>query len=451
MKIEQLKNKKIAILGYGVEGRALLKYLNFHGIHEITIFDEKEVDSGAGGFREKLGNDLVVCKFESIDFDSYDYIFRSPGVRLGRISKFIPRGVTKITSATNLFFGECGARIIGITGTKGKSTTAKIIEKILVLNNKAVFLGGNIGVVPLDYLDQLDKESIVVLELSSFQLEDLEFSPHISVILPISSDHLNYHENVDEYAAAKSSICRFQNESDTVVFYNDGKSKELANLSKGERVPYHETSAEGGCFLNDEDAVCEINGDLITYKRALNFSIVHKIPVVDVIAALSFAASQKLYVDLEEVFVGFRKMPYRIELVGEVGGVKFYNDSASTNPVSTVAAAKIFTEPYFLIAGGSSKNLDYGEMAEYLAKDQSLKGIFLTGNTAQEIKNSLIESGYAGKIVVGEVLDEIVHSLTRSELATVKSVLFSPASASFDQYQNHVKRGEHFTNLISKL
>ena len=445
MKLEEVIKKKIAILGFGIEGEALVEYLSSKGAKDLTVFDVKDQPTDKRSRLEKLEIGLVVGKFEDADLNKYNYIFRSPGINLERIKGIVSDPAT-ISSATNLFFAQCKARIVGITGTKGKSTTAKIIEKILRLNNKNVFLGGNIGTVPLKYLDQLSSDSTVVVELSSFQLDDLAYSPQIAIILPVTSDHLNYHRNTSDYVSAKSNICRYQGETDAVIFYDGGQSREIAAFSKGKKLAYLDHLSEDGCSIRGEDVVC--GGELVATGAVL-YSSKLKIPLVDIIAAVAFANMMNFEISLDEVFKDFEKMPYRIEFIGEKNGVKFYNDSASTNPVSTIAAVKIFDQPYLLIAGGSSKGLDYAEMANILSRDQNLKGVYLYGSTATEIEDALKSSGYGGEIHRSSDLAGSVEGL-KDRLHEVKSVLFSPASASFDQFDNYAKRGEYFSDLIKK-
>jgi len=441
--IEQLPNKSIAILGFGREGRALYDFFVKNNIKNITVFDEKEQgDLGQVGW-DKIY--LKIQKIEEIDLSNYDLVFRSPGINPGRLSD-----LSKVTSATNLFFELCPGKIIGITGTKGKSTTAKLIEKLLKLNNKDVVVGGNIGIVPLKHLDQLHSNSYVILELSSFQLQDLTVSPGVAVILPITSDHLDYHVNEQEYANAKSSICRFQKPNDLLIYYDEGHSSMMASLSSARKFSFSQSTVANGCFVSDLDARCVGDGEEKKYPSIVNYSQKEKIPIVDLLAVAALGYAKNFDVDFDKIFADFHKMPYRIELVREYSGVKFYNDSAATNPVSTIAAVKTFDNPYILISGGSSKNLSYAGMAKELCNDPNLIAVHLTGNTAKEISGALIDAGYTGRIELFNNLDDAVEK-TKTYFDEIKSVLYSPASASFDSFDNYIKRGEYFSSLVNKL
>lgn len=443
LKIEKFSNKRIAILGFGREGRALYDFFTKNDIRNITIFDERPNDDSDRKDAESIN--LKIHKIEEIDLSSFDIVFRSPGVNPRRLSD-----LSNITSATNLFFELCPGKIIGITGTKGKSTTSKLVEKLLELNNKDVFIGGNIGVVPLEYLDQLNENSYVILELSSFQLQDLKFSPEIAVILPITSDHLDYHINEQDYVNAKSSICRFQDSNDLVVYYDEGHSSRIASMSNANKVPFLESMLEVGCFISGLDARCVSNSGEKKYTSIVDYAWKNKIPIVDLLAVVALGYSKDLEVNFDKIFFDFHKMPYRIEFIRECFGVKFYNDSAATNPISTIAAIKTFDDPYILISGGSSKNLSYVRMAEEICKDPNLIAIHLTGNTAEEIRIALTNAGYTGKIELFDSLGDALDA-TKIHFKEIKSVLYSPASASFDNFENYIKRGEYFSNLVNKL
>lgn len=435
--IKELSRKKIAILGFGQEGRALFDFLKSKDIEDITIFDES-------GKPEPTIN-LIISDLENIHLETFDLVFRSPGINPKRLS-----GLSNITSATNLFFELCPGKIIGVTGTKGKSTTSMLIEKLLKLNGKEVFIGGNIGEVPLSFLDKLKADSYTILELSSFQLQDLKYSPQISVVLPITSDHLDYHNSEEDYVRAKSSICSFQKRGDLTIYYYAGHTKEIASLSAGRKISFSDSISCDGCFVAGQDIRCTgLDGEAV-YKSAAEYSQSSKIPLANILAVTTLGYAEKLSVDLNEICNGFKKMPFRIELVKEAHGVKFYNDSASTNPVSTIAAISTFNEPYILIAGGSSKNLSYTQLATELKRDPNLYAIFLTGDTAKEINQALFDVGYAGEVQLFDSLDGAVFQL-KDHINKIKAVLFSPASASFDSFENYIKRGEYFSTLINKL
>lgn len=448
MNLEDIYQSRLAILGFGVEGQALARFFISKGVSSFTVFDEKEPSSEAAKAIGAATVELKIGPFEQQDLSAFDYVFRSPGINLRRIKTLVDE--EKITSATDLFLSSCQARTIGITGTKGKTTTAKMIEKILILNDKKVFVGGNIGVVPLDYLDEITSNDYVVLELSSFQLEDISVSPSMAVILPISSDHLDYHRDVEEYALAKSNICKYQEASDRVIFYDEGKSAQIALQSQAQKTSFSDQHNTSDCFIRGESIVCTRSTAEEIFDEAIHYSNQCKIPIVNILAAVSFAWSLNLKLSLADLFEGFKKMPYRIELVGEFDGVRFYNDSASTNPVSAIAAVQTFAEPYFLIAGGSSKGLNYDGLAQILSRDESLTGVYLSGQTANEIARSLKSAGYSGDLIISDSLANSLRALWPKK-NKVKAVLFSPASASFDQFKNYKDRGEAFNQLIKSL
>ena len=421
MKIENLLGKKIGIFGYGVEGRSLVDYLRSKAINNIAVFDEKKsVEIDGVKFIHKDFDQL-----EEADIGGLEVVFRSPGIKRERLAAVLPPSV-KITSLINLFLANCRGKVIGITGTKGKSTTARLVGSILEEAGKKVFIGGNIGNSALDFLDQTTEDGFSILELSSFQLEDAEYSPDTALILPVIIDHLDYHKDLDEYLEAKSGIVKNMRDDDLIVCAKQSNAQIIAERSSARKIYY---------------------SDKTDFTELKSFSDEYKIPFIDIAAAFSLACALEINVKPADAFKDFIKPKFRIELAGEVNSVSYFNDSASTNPISTIAAIEIMNDDFALALGGSEKNLDYGPLAQKMKESSKLVRVYLFGKTGPRIADKLKKVGFDRPMVEKDNISEIFQdSLLNHE--DFKVFLFSPASASFDQFKNYVERGEFFNNLV---
>jgi len=417
MKINDLQGKNIAIFGFGVEGQSLSNYLSRKGIIEVKIYDENKSGTDSSGVK------FIPGKFEDQDLSTVDVAFHSPGVRTDRLKKILPK-TAKITTLTNLFFANHLGKIIAITGTKGKSTTSTLIGTILNKAGFKTFIGGNIGKSLLDFIDQTTDDSYSVIELSSFQLQDIEYGPDIAVILPIIIDHLDYHKDEEEYHSAKSKIVEYMKDG-LVIYSPDDTTNKIISSYTGKKV--------------------EINTSIFPDLEKMSINL--KTPKVNLAAALTLAKELDIKPDLRDLSENFIKPQFRIEPVGTAYGKIFYNDSASTNPISTLAAMGVMDGKYALILGGSSKNLNYNVLAEKIKNDQRVAKVFLIGETGGEIADELANADSSVKILetgnIQNTFDEIAK-----DNDDYSSVLFSPASASFDQFKNYRDRGDIFTRLV---
>lgn len=402
--------KKVAIIGYGIEGKDAEKFLKDKG-SIITILDQKNNPN-------YLSN-----------LDKYDLIVRSPGVYPFK-SEFKNLNVT---TPTKIFFEEFKGKLIGVTGTKGKGTTSTLIYEILKNAGSDVYLGGNIGSPLLGLLSKINENSIVVMEISSFQLIDLDRSPNIAVILNITSDHMDWHKNQDEYISAKQNIVKFQKSSDWTVINNEYEvSRSFAKKSKGNVIFFNKNKLEN------------------VFKRDLILRGEHNLE--NIAAAVSVA--KILNIDekiVEKIVKKFKGLEHRLEFVREIKGIKFYNDSFATGPQPTIAAIKSFMEDETLILGGSDKGLDYEELGEVINNSKNVKNIILIGTTGPKIENCL-DKNLAFRIYDLEFasIKEIVSKAY--ELSKSGSVVvLSPASASFDMFLDYKDRGNQFKEAVKAL
>jgi len=443
------KNKKIAVLGLGIEGEDVCRYLIRQGVKDITVFDQK-----AEEIEDKI-NELRITNYElgpdylKNGLREFDVIFRSPAFRLSlpEIVEAKKSGAI-ITSATKLFFDLCPAKIIGVTGTKGKGTTSSLIYEILKKAGKKIFLAGNIGEPMLTLLPKLNKENWVVLELSSFQLQDLEKSPHIAVVLFITSEHLDYHSSVEEYIQAKANLVRWQKELDFAILNADNQtSSSFASLTPAKVYYFSRGKKVEGAFIKDGQIYLFDN--LIGSTSKLKILGVHNWENICAASVAAFLAGADLN-SVKKVVFNFRGLEHRLEFVREIGGIKFYNDSFSTTPETTIAAIKSFFQPIILIAGGSEKGSDYTQLGKEISQS-STKTIILIGKTAKKIKKVVQKSGFRGKIIYkpGGMKEIVKKAFAEAQKGDV--ILLSPACASFDMFKNYKDRGWQFKKYVWEI
>lgn len=423
---------KIGIAGFGVEGKAAADYYRSLG-HEVTVCDEGEEQKLPQGISGRWGSNSLHS------LDDFDLIVRSPGIRPDRLETRRP-----ITSATKEFLQKCPAPIIGVTGTKGKGTTSALIYEILQANGNKAWLGGNIGIPPLTFLSEVQPEDVVVLELSSFQLMDVEQSPQTAVVLMISEDHLDWHVDMDEYIEAKTNLVRFQKPGDRTIFYMENSiSCRIADASPGTKVPFPSSeSAE----VKDDWVIIKGERIIPVEKLGLIGPHNHQNVCAAVTAAWDYCQNKMV---LSSVLENFKGLPHRLERVGEVNGVLYVNDSFSTNPQPTIAAIKSFAAPKIIILGGSDKGADFNEMAKDILHGGVKKAI-LIGSTAEKIAKALQQAEYHNyEIITGKMPEIMMAAAHAAEPGDV--VLLSPACASFGLFSNYKDRGEQFKQQVLKL
>ena len=425
------KNKKIAIIGEGIEGISSAKYLKSKGA-KVTILDQKQ----GSNYLDNL--------------EDYDLVVRSPGIKIEMLEKYVSRD--KITSQTKTFFDICPCPIIGVTGTKGKGTTSTLIYEMLKKDGKDAYLGGNIGNTPFDFFEHLKSSSVVVLELSSFQLLDLHKSPHIAVILMITSEHLDYHPNVLEYISAKRNIIKFQKATDFAIINRDYPASNESDVDALGKVFYvsREREVDNGCFARDGKIVIRTKDREIPVFETKDLLLRGKHNYENVCAAVMAAYLAGVSIkNIQEVLADFAGLPHRLELVGVVNGAEYFNDSFSTTPETAIAAIEAFKEPEILILGGSSKNSNFQELGEVISKKGNIKAIIGIGVEWVRIKPFIKSKNI---ILIEGAKDMHTIVLAASKIAVSGDVvLLSPACASFDMFKNYKDRGEQFKEEVSRL
>jgi UDP-N-acetylmuramoylalanine--D-glutamate ligase len=431
MKLEELKNKKILIIGKGIEGNAAYKYLKKHLSNTIIdIVDQKD------------GENYLSSQ------EKYDIAIKSPGVK-SELMK-IP-----YTTVTNIFLANKKGKVIGITGTKGKSTTTILIYKMLQKQGLDVYLGGNIGQSPLDFIDNLNESSWTVLEMSSYQLSDSKFSPHIAVALMVTSEHLDYHKTQGAYVDAKRNILRFQKASDFAAINKDypaSHESDVHTLAKIYRVS-REREVGDGCFVDGKVVWFSNSGSREKIIEIERIKLLGKHNLENVCAASCAAILVGVSIkNIAKVLEEFRGLEHRLEFVGEKNGVLFYNDSLATIPEAAIEAMEALPDTETLIAGGHDRGLNFANLGQYLNKGQ-IKTLILFPPTGEKIWEEVCKATSEGnkpeKFDV-KTMEQAVR-IAAAETLPGKTCLLSPASASFGIFKDYKDRGNQFKEEVSKL
>ena len=442
--MRNFKNKKVVIMGLGLQGGGVgaAKFFCSQGA-DVLVTDLKNKDELKDSL-EKI-KDLPVTytlgKHKEEDFLNSDLIIKNPGV--GEESPFLKtarKAGIPVETDINIFFELTEALVVGVTGTKGKSTIASFIYKILKTHKKDVFLAGNIGVSPLEIIPKVKKGSWVVLELSSFELEHLEKSPEIAVVCSIYPDHLNRYKNLKEYVKAKKTIYKYQGPKDFLVLnYDDPLVKKMAQDAKSQILFYSKESLplkKFGCFLKD--------GKIFFKKEALakieDLRIKGDHNISNALAALTVAKILRIpSKKIKKAMSSFKGVKDREQLVLERDGIKYVNDTTATIPEAVCSALERFSnENIVLIAGGENKGVRYEKMAEAIEKNaKSL--VLLPGSASEELKKHLKKIKVIPAFSMKEAVKKAKEKAEEGDI-----VLLSPGAASFNLFDNEFDRGEQF-------
>lgn len=453
---ENLKNKKIAIIGLGVSNIPLIDYLHDFQA-KITVFDKRNEEKIDKGVLEKIENYKISKNFGEnylSNLKDFDIIFKSPSCRpdLPEIEAEVKRGAI-LTSEIEKVLELAPCKIIAVTGSDGKTTTTSLIYEIVKQKYKA-YLGGNIGIPLFTKIKEMQPEDIVVLELSSFQLMTMKKSPDIAVVTNVTPNHLDIHKSYEEYIEAKKNIFLNQNEDNTLVLnYDNEITKNFAKTAKSKVIFFSsKEKIENGVIY--DDGIIKISEDGLR-RHLLKLKDTHLRGTHNAENICAAVAATKGLVQIEDqinAIKGFEGVPHRIEFVREINGSKWYNDSIASSPTRTIAGLNSFDEEIVLIAGGYDKHLDYEPIAKPIL--DRVKTLILLGQTSGKIltavKEKQEELGIKIDIYKVDTLEEAVEK-AKMEAKPNQVVLFSPASASFDMFKNFEERGNKFKELVKNL
>ncbi len=433
------KNKKIGFVGLGISNMPCAKLLLEKGF-EITLRDKKPQES-IDGFRCFFGDGYL----ENID---EDILFLAPVINVKKTEKLLKakKNGVYLTTEMQEFFKYCPCTKIGVTGSDGKTTTTTLIAKMLEAAGKKVFLGGNIGTNLFCRLEEINENDIAVCELSSFQLIKMDVSPQIAVLKNIAPNHLDWHEDMDEYISAKANIFRYQASNERLVMSADNEitcslfptvpSKLIA--TSGEKMLANGVSyLKDGIYVNNEKWLDDSDIFIVGRHNRNNYA--------DAIAAsLPFITKEHAI----KVAKSFEGVKHRIQFVSEIDGVKYYNSSIDSSPSRTKAALMSFNEKVIVICGGYDKNIPYEPLGSLFK--EKVKTAVTMGATGGKIRDVLYSHGFEGLVITASDMADAVKKASMSATSG-DTVILSPASASFDMFKNFEQRGDCFIDEVLKL
>lgn len=445
--LSYLENKRILILGYGMEGEATYRFLRNH-------FPEKQL------FIADRNSSLLDTKVELMEdmdlelslgenylngIEEYDLIIKAPGISLKDVD--ISKYENKITSELELFLEFVDIFSIGITGTKGKSTTSTLMYKVLIDQEKDAYLLGNIGEPIFNSLDSFTKDSIAVIELSSHALEFVKHSCNIGFILDVFEEHLDHYKSLEKYIEAKFNLAKYMNEKDFLIYNLDNelmnkygfKYKENDYAISLEKVP---NTLNKVYIENDTIVVNSKKG--MNINEEINLKGMHNINNIMFI----YAASNILNLDFDRVLESikeFKPLEHRMEFVAKINGVDYYNDSIATIPASTMNAVNALKNVNTLIVGGKDRGVNLEELIKFISNNEQIENVICLPKTGEFIKAGL--EGTLKNVTFVEKLDEAVK-LAKKVTKEGTICLLSPAASSYGYFKNFEERGRLFKKYV---
>ena len=441
--------KQIAVLGLGVSNQPLVRMLLSYGCNVIGCdrTPREKIDDSVLQL-EQLGCKLRLGE-SYLDNLQADIVFRTPGMHPDNPAlRQLRQAGAKITSEMQVFFELCPCKIIGVTGSDGKTTTTTLIAEMLKAAGKKVWLGGNIGTPLLPSCHEMKQTDVAVVELSSFQLMDITVSSHVAVVTNLAPNHLDMHKDMQEYVEAKKNIFRYQKEENLLILNGDN---EITKTFKGVGITRFFSRigkrSEGVCLQGD--MICR-DGKPVLDKKDILLPGEHNVEnYMAAILAVEGMVADETIVHVAKTFGG---VEHRIELVRVKDGVRFYNDSIASSPSRTIAGLKSFPEKVLLIAGGYDKHIPYDVLGPEICRN--VKTLFCNGATGGQIRQA-VENCSAYQPGSPEIVDckDFSDAVYKAAAAATRGdvVLMSPASAAFDQFKNFMERGKYFKKLVMEL
>ncbi len=448
-----LKGKRVAFIGAGISHKTLIEIFSNKGA-KVTLCDKKKIED-MGEFKDKLIDLNVNLSLGDNYLDgieNQDLIMRTPGFNYNNeiLQSEILKG-SLVLSEIELFLQLCPCKIYAITGSDGKTTTTSLVASMLKKEGKTVHLGGNIGYPLLERIDNVKKDDIAVVELSSFQLISMHEKVDVAVVTNVTPNHLDYHKDMNEYIQAKKNIFLNQDEnSKTVLGYNNEISRDMISEVKGETVYFTRfEKLEKGGYINDNGFLV-LDDEIIVSKNDVGLRGEHNLE--NILAACCAVKGDVSIENMRDIAINFKGVEHRIEPVRELDGVLWYNDSIGTSPTRTIAGLNSFDKKVCIIAGGYDKKISYQPLAKHIIN--KVKLMVTIGQTAplieEVVKNHKNYNKNDLEIIRANDMKEAVDIL-KEKTQKGDIAILSPASASFDMYENFEVRGNHFKELVNNL
>ena len=449
---EFIRNKNVAVVGIGVSNIPLINFLVKLGA-KVTAFDkktEKELGDIGEEFRAK-GVELELGENYLSNLTGFEVVFKTPSMRIDcdALVKVKEEGAY-ITSEMEEFVRYCKGKVYGLTGSDGKTTTTTIVSKLLMAEGYKTWVGGNIGTPLFAQIEEIEENHMVVLELSSFQLMTMNSPIDVAIVTNLAPNHLDMHKDMEEYIDAKKNVFLYQNKNNVLVLNRENEiTFGFKKEAKGEvREFSSKRILENGAYYKDGSLY--LMGKEVCRKESIIIKGIHNIE--NYLAAFIAVKDDVKIETMKNVAESFVGVEHRCELVRELDGVKYYNDSIASSPTRTLAGLVAFEKKVILIAGGYDKNIPFEPLA--YKGHPFIKQLIVLGETKDKIKgvfNKLREErGVEVPIIVVETLEEAV--IKAKEIASPNDIVtLSPACASFDMFQNFVVRGNKFKELVNNL
>ncbi|MBO5222081.1 MAG: UDP-N-acetylmuramoyl-L-alanine--D-glutamate ligase [Clostridia bacterium] len=450
---ESLKGKKVSVVGLGVSHRPLIALMCEKGL-SVTAYDKKPMDE-LGEF----GREFAAKGVSFVLGDGYldrldgDIIFKTPGMRgdLPAFERARAAGAV-VTSEMEEFFKLCPCPIFAVTGSDGKTTSTTLISKFLSAQGKKCYLGGNIGTPLLPKIFEITPDDVAVVELSSFQLNDMHRSARTAVVTNVAPNHLDWHIDMDEYINAKKCIFKHQNSSGRLVLnYDNAITRAFAEEARGEVLWFSfKQPVPKGVYLNEDGMICVTDG--VNVRTIMHRSLIRIIGDHNVENYMTAIAATLGYVEddvIRTVAETFGGVEHRMEFVREVDGVKWYNDSIASSPTRVIAGLKAQTQKIIMLAGGYDKKIPFEPMVPYVL--EKVKYLILTGATSEAIRSAIVSHpDYNPAELTIEMSPDWDYAIDHARAVAKPGdiVSLSPACASFDFFANFEKRGEYFKNKV---
>lgn len=453
-----IKGRKVAFVGLGTSNVPAIKYLNRLGAR-ITGFDDRDAQK-LGDIcveLESLGINLSLGEGYLEDLAGFDVIFRSPSARPDKpeFIKEINRGAI-LTSEIELVMEMCPGKIIGVTGSAGKTTTSVLIYEMLKAQELDCYIGGNIGITLLDKVEQMDDNTVVVLELSSFQLMTMKVSPNIAIITALAPDHLDVHTSVEEYYESKENIFKYQSKQDKLILNYDNDLVRNLRYKTQSQVKFFSAKEKLTDGIIIDDGKIKLAENKIR-KHILNVNDIAMIGVhnqMNLCAAILAVEGIVSYENIQKVALTFTGVEHRMEILPEKNGIKYINNSIASSPIKAISSLYSFDNKIILIAGGIDRNLDFTDFAKAII--EKVKVLVLVGNTKEKIKETVLNQLEQTQIPVDLKLIECdgFEEVIKKANQYAKDgdiVMLSPGCASFDFFKDYKERGNFFKKLVEEI
>ena len=441
--LDLIRSKNIAILGFGREGRSSYDFIRNHlPFKHITIIDKEDVQDSNPDLKDDDYITVVYGEDYLNNLSKYDLILKTPGVSLIDVDDGSLKD--KITSQLELLLEVHRDRVIGITGTKGKSTTTSLTYEVLKNSGLKCVLCGNIGIPAFSLIEDVDDDTYFVIEMSSHQLEYLRVSPHVGVILNLFEDHLDHAGSVEEYHKAKMHMFMYQNKKDYMIYYKDNEAlnnRIKENSFKGKEITIS-TSSDANVYLKDDIVY---HNDKKVFDKNIERNLLGDHNFINIMVAYAIA---KIFKVKDEVFLNtvkeFKSLEYRLECFATINDVKYYVDTLATIPQATLEALKAIPDINTLIFGGMDRGISYEGFATELSKS-NVEHFICMPKTGYEIAKDLPKD----RVYLAETLEE-ASKLAKELTKKGTSCILSPAAASYEYFKNYQEKGDKFKEYICK-